>query len=381
MKTMFQGYQIALSELTLPEIKSSNIYFDTSALLNIYRYSKNSAEDFIKAIYYFKNNIWLPYIVALEYQTNRITVLQQQSKVFEELRKRNQKVKDDILRLFSGRQHYSICYEEVSKIIDDFHYKFDSYINESEKKHPNYIKHDPIQNEIMHLFDKKIGSVPSNEYLEKSYKEAEYRFKYKIPPGYEDKKNKENEFKIYGDLVIHSKYSDFLIWKEIIEHAKKEKKMVILVTDERKEDWCRIENGFILGPRPELVTELMQKSSVKFKLVSSSDFIKIVSKVRSINISKDTINDIEQSLLPSWKDIVLQAFKEIGPEIKLNELYEWIKKNTPRPLTQNWEVTARKTVYNHCKDRGIFLGKEDLFEALDDSTYRLKDYSVNNNVS
>ncbi|MBD2823513.1 PIN-like domain-containing protein [Xenorhabdus szentirmaii] len=372
MKTLFQGYQSSSLELTVKEIKKSNIYFDTSALLNLYRYTKKSTDEFIKAISYFENNIWLPYIVALEYQTNRIKVLKQQTKIFNDLLTRSQKFKDEILGLFSGREHHSIEYRKISNLIDGFKSEFDEYIIESEKNHPDYIINDPIQNKIMNIFDKKTGSIPSSDYLEKAYKEAESRFEYNIPPGFKDKKNKENEFKTYGDLVIKSKYSDFLIWKEIINHAEKEKKMVILVTDDRKEDWCRIENGFILGPRPELITELMQKSKVDFKLVSSSKFIKITSQIRGMNISKDTIHDIEQSLLPSWKDIILQAFQEIGPEVKLNELYEWINKNPPRPLTQNWEVTARKTIYYYCKDRNLFLGKEELFEALDDATYRLK---------
>ncbi|WP_235363809.1 hypothetical protein, partial [Serratia marcescens] len=137
------------------------------------------------------------------------------------------------------------------------------------------------------------------------------------------------------------------------------------VTDERKEDWCWKENNIILGARPELVTEVSMKAGVDFRLISSTQFISVASKIRKISISKSTLADIEQSLSPSWKEFILQAFRAIGPIVKLEELYSWIEENPLRALTANWKATARKTIYYYCKERDLFLGKEILFEALD----------------
>lgn len=45
------------------------------------------------------------------------------------------------------------------------------------------------------------------------YEEGQLRFKYKIPPGYEDMgKSKNGDFK-------HQQYGDLLIWKEILQRA------------------------------------------------------------------------------------------------------------------------------------------------------------------
>lgn len=371
MKSMFKGYMAFLPELKSTELKKATICFDTSALLNIYRYPKNAADDFIRTIEYFQDNIWLPYFVALEYQNNRVTVLQQQARVFDELLGKSKKFKDDVLGLFSDKQHHSIPYDGVSHLIEQFDEGFRSFIEDVRGKHPNYFRHDPIQMQLMNLFEGRVGGIPSLENLELIYKEGEYRFDNKIPPGFKDAKNKEHEFKLYGDLIIKSKYADYIIWKEIIEQAKLMGRPVILVTDERKEDWCWKENNIILGARPELVTEVSVKAGVDFRLISSAQFISIASKIRTISISKSSVDDIEQSLSPSWKEFVLQAFRTIGPVVKLDELYTWIEENQLRALTANWKATARKTIYYYCRDRDLYLGKEVLFEALDDSTYKL----------
>ncbi len=374
MKSMFKGYLAFLPELKLAEIKKSTICFDTSALLNIYRYPKNAAEDFIRAIDYFQENIWLPYVVALEYQSNRITVLQQQARVFDDLVSKSKKFKDDILAVFSDKQHHSIPYNDVVYMIEKFDDDFNLFINGVRGKHPNYFKNDAIQEQLMSLFDGKVGDVPTKERLETLYKEGEIRFENKIPPGYKDAKNKEYEVKLYGDLIMRSKYADFIIWSEIINQAKLSGKPVILVTDERKEDWCWKENNIILGARPELVTEFFMKTGADFRLISSTQFISVASKISKISISKSTVADIEQSLSPSWKEYVVQAFKTIGPVVRLEELYAWIEENPQRSLTANWKATARKTIYYYCKERDLYLGRENLFEALDDSTYKLLKY-------
>jgi hypothetical protein len=55
-----------------------------------------------------------------------------------------------------------------------------------------------------------------------------------IPPGYRDKNPKKEGFKKYGDGVL---------WFQVIDYAKSQKKTIILITDDQKDDWWRIEKG------------------------------------------------------------------------------------------------------------------------------------------
>lgn len=57
--------------------------------------------------------------------------------------------------------------------------------------------------------------------------EGEQRYKKEIPPGFKDAKKKDGV----------RKYSDLIIWKEILRFAEKNKKDIIFVTDDVKADW------------------------------------------------------------------------------------------------------------------------------------------------
>ena len=49
--------------------------FDTNALLNLYRYSKNTRNEVISALEENKEKIWIPYQVAYEFMKNRCDVI------------------------------------------------------------------------------------------------------------------------------------------------------------------------------------------------------------------------------------------------------------------------------------------------------------------
>ncbi|MFC0274997.1 PIN-like domain-containing protein [Metabacillus herbersteinensis] len=62
--------------------------------------------------------------------------------------------------------------------------------------------------------------------------DGENRYKKNIPPGHKDGKKKDGI----------RKYSDLILWKEVIRFAKEEQKNIIFVTDDVKTDWWNIED-------------------------------------------------------------------------------------------------------------------------------------------
>lgn len=77
-------------------------------------------------------------------------------------------------------------------------------------------------------------------------KEGELRYRNTIPPGYMDSGDKKGT-QIYGDLII---------WKEVLLYAKDNKKDIIFVCDDVKEDWyIADEKKKLFTPRHELLKE------------------------------------------------------------------------------------------------------------------------------
>lgn len=145
------------------------------------------------------------------------------------------------------------------------------------------MKEDPIYDELTNLFEGKISEKYSPEKLEEIYKDGESRYKQRIPPGYEDEKTKK-DYRKYGDLVL---------WFQIIDIAKTQKKNVILITNERKVDWWwKIKDGRNMGPRQELVEEIYESANVDFHMYSSEKFLSYGQTFLKEQVNRQALDEI-----------------------------------------------------------------------------------------
>lgn len=100
--------------------------------------------------------------------------------------------------------------------------------------------------------------------------------------------------------------------------------------------------------------------------------------VHNIEVDKkeDILNNIERIrniLTSTWKIQVLNAFRSLNGEATLNEVYQFIKKNTGKNLTTSGEASIRKAIYFHSSDADIFQEKEDLFKKLGNGRWQLRE--------
>jgi len=79
------------------------------------------------------------------------------------------------------------------------------------------------------LFNGKVGREIDRDQLDKLKKEADDRFKRRIPPGYKDEKKKGS-----SNSDDNNAYGDYIIWSQLIEIANKTKKGVIFCNKGRQ---------------------------------------------------------------------------------------------------------------------------------------------------
>lgn len=103
--------------------------------------------------------------------------------------------------------------------------------------------------------------------------EGEMRYKKQIPPGFKDAKNKDGL----------RKYSDLILWKEIIRYATEKKANVIFVTDDVKADWWENSDGELTF-HDKLIQEF-NKTGQSILPCTSSDFYKKISTDYDIPIN------------------------------------------------------------------------------------------------
>jgi hypothetical protein len=287
--------------------------FDTSALLNFYNYSPET-KDFLfkKVLPKFKNRLWIPYQVEFEFLKNRNKVLKAPINEKYGLLREDHLVKiEDFSSKLSAhilnikektKKKFSHPYIDQN-IFSDFDEKHKSF-NESLKMLIDKIqaefdsrKAEILQMEnsddVLQAFESNFqtGKPFSFEKLIEIAKEGEFRYKNKIPPGYEDDKKNKIGLQIYGDLFI---------WKQILEYARVANKPLVLITDDVKSDWCYVEKVSgetrILRPREELIKEISDCASIDFWMYTVAQFLHNLEKYDSIKTEDKIILEVEQNI-------------------------------------------------------------------------------------
>ena len=90
------------------------------------------------------------------------------------------------------------------------------------------------------------------------------------------------------------KYGDLLVWKQVLDKSKELKKGIILITDDRKEDWWVRFKGKTLNPRPELKKEFQTETKQAFHMYQSDRFLEFATKYLNEEINANAIQEIRE---------------------------------------------------------------------------------------
>ncbi|AVF48851.1 hypothetical protein CMT89_03345 [Elizabethkingia anophelis] len=299
MKSKLSEYY-KLSESEIKEHWEKDIFcFDANVLLNLYRYSPKTREAFFSLLEKVKDRIWITYQAAFEYQKNRLAVINAQREAYKEIRETLTKKKGEIeAKLNSFKKHPYLQTTELKKQIESAFDSIGRDLDNLEGKHPDYLENDPVWDKLSTLLDGKVGDDFSKEDLEKLYRDGKKRYDEKVPPGYMDMKEKQNE----GNRSL---YGDIIVWKQVIEKAKAAdtKNSIILITDDLKEDWWYKFKGKTLSPRPELIKEYKEETTKRINIYQADKFLEMANKNLSQETTKEAIQEVRNVRLADELDI------------------------------------------------------------------------------
>lgn len=311
MKTLFKEYFYP-SDADIKDVwDNSLIVFDTCSLLNLYRYTEKTRESFIKILESYKERLWIPYQVAMEFLQEKKEVIKSQEKAYDEINKELDDAINKLEKAFNKYKKHVVINTELFKTKTRKSIEtIKSELQDTRSKLPQYDKKDDLLETIITVFENKVGTDFCETELNKLYKEGESRYKEEIPPGYKDKKQKKSldNRHLYGDLII---------WKQIIKKASDDKCNIIFVTDDQKEDWWLIENGKTISPRLELYREFFTETEQQRLLIYKADSFLHYSN----QYLKDSPNKIDESSIQEVK--TLPPLTEHVPTYK--DFYKKIK--------------------------------------------------------
>jgi hypothetical protein len=284
MKSAFPGYY----PLTSAEMQAiwNECFFvpDANVLLNVYRYSEETTSAFLLILTSLKERLWLPHQVGLEFQRNRRTVIAKQVSAFQDITKQLDGAKNAIEKSFSEySKHPTLKGVDYIPRIDELFKTIKEELAEKNRVHPKLLDNDDLYPKLSELFEGQVGPPFNSQRLDDIYKTGEIRYSRFVPPGYADAKEKPG----------NEKYGDFVVWLQIIEYAKVTKKPVILITDDAKEDWWLKFKGKTLGPRPELIQEMLDEAGVRFHIYSTDEFMKYAGEYTKSPVNQGLIEEVK----------------------------------------------------------------------------------------
>ena len=223
--------------------------FDTNVLLNLYRYTVATRDEMFEVMRAHNDRIWIPYQVGWEFFNNKRSILDSIDKFSKDLKENLVSQKEKFMNPLMGVKHPYISVEKIEKLYSEFCASVSKKIDEWSEKDPDYIHNDVVWDTLTELFDGKVGDDFSETDLKKIFAEGKARYESKMPPGYCDLKEKKQEVerRLYGDLIV---------WKQTIAASKTQKKDVVFITDDVKEDWYGpARSGETKRARVELIKE------------------------------------------------------------------------------------------------------------------------------
>jgi len=286
MRKQFLGH-FKETDKTIAEIWKTAIFiFDANVLLNLYRYSDETREDFIKLLKSLKSRSWLPEQAAHEFLKNRASVIKDQIGSYET----TQTDIDKLSKSFSGSRAHPFISKDTSDMFDASVKVINGEMAKNKTKQEELIHKDGIKDQVADLFDGRVGERYTSDDLEKIFTQGKDRYAAKTPPGYKDG-GKISDPKTESDK--RSNFGDWIIWKQVMDYAISAKKPIIFVTDDRKEDWWEEEYGKTLGPRPELINEFAETSNQKILIYTPDSFLHISKIQLKSKIRKNSIEEVE----------------------------------------------------------------------------------------
>ena len=287
MRALFPGY-FPRDPRDFDDIWKTCIFsFDANFLLDFYRSTPELQKTLFGILGVVHDRSRLTHQAALEYYRNREKVIRESSDSYDKV---SALVRDAAKSIENGlkqyQKHTAIEVGKIIEIVKKASVDVEAVLQDLRGKHPDHIKKDLIEEKLSNLFDGKVSAPYPDKVLQTVIQKAAQRFSDRIPPGYKDEQQTEGPQR-FGDAVL---------WFQLLDIAREQKKPVIFVTADSKEDWWTKEGR----PRPELIHEMFLEAKATFHMYRPAQFVTYAGKfldlkkeARSVEEAATELREIE----------------------------------------------------------------------------------------
>ena len=266
-----------------------------------------------------KRNLYIPYLVALEFHFNKSnkkkTKKRNADSYFKQVESALNQLKSSVqntdlikMDIENGKLEHLI--DNLKLFTDDILTKVNSFVRDEITD-----KEDEVYKELLNIISDSIGDVYEQEWIDEIEKEGEKRFAEAIPPGFDDE-NKDGTRK-YNGISYHLKYGDLIIWKDILKKATEQPRgdKVIFITNDgesnKKSDLIYKTSNMKVGPSIFLMNELYMCSRKKLYILNNTTLVNMITELTEDEIDRIEAQEEKKYVVtfPEW--ILDKAEKDV----------------------------------------------------------------------
>lgn len=306
-------------ELFLDEKEEKDLWqnaifvLDTSAICGIYNLTDHYRKIMIEILSNLEQRLWIPNQVKIEYFRNRKKSIMNPKKekyalpsviknkfVIEVRQLIEEWENNKYFHPYLDEDKLNIVKDEIEKANNHIRIVKDT-IEEQYRQRIKEIENIESNDELLSFILKiNCGSPLTFYQIMEIVKEGDLRYRNQIPPGYCD--NEKGGIRKYGDLII---------WKSIIDYSKVNKKNIIFISNDLKEDWIYIDGKHKGKPLVEILAEFKEQTDCKIWMYSMIQFIEQLKKQYK-DIQTLPLFDELENVVVALRKISLERVNENG---------------------------------------------------------------------
>lgn len=328
---------------------------DTNILLYLYKCSFNASKNIVDLLNKVKDKVIIPNRVYEEYISHKDNEQAKIDKKYDNFTKDLKNQVDGLKRKIGSSISESRKYEfpdcdaletSINTWIDKIKNSITVYESSlSSEKQNKSVQITNVEQIIQYWSNQqRISQKPSITEILEYIKEGEFRYRYKMPPGYMDEdKDKASKGEIDSFETRIKKYGDLFVWKEILSIGSGANgNKVLFLTNDAKEDWWVLkgEQKDVVCMRDELLQEYLGtvgNDNIEFMNLSKfyelfSDYYKICDIKTTLELEYDAYvrgllygkyrDEIESKMEVEaekieWEDINPDFYNINAPDIEI----------------------------------------------------------------
>lgn len=231
--------------------KDAVFVFDASVLLDIYRVAGVYGE-LVALKEHIKERIFVPHQFAMEFHRNLDGELrkveQRNANAASVLQRAKNAFIDEIYKGANPTLPAKVLRDDIDAAVNKYSEDLKAELAGIQAKLASSFNE--IRTFLDELLSGKIGRYYERERLWTLYEEGRRRYASFIPPGFEDVHDKSTDERQFGD---------FIGWMQMLDYVKENRKPIIFVTEDTKQDWWLSAKSD--QPHPYLVQEMAEVGS------------------------------------------------------------------------------------------------------------------------